>query len=316
LFEALPDTPQSLGDIVGRSFRWFRKEMGPIFRIFIWPTLISTAALTFLIRFFRHWSFAQIFSLSGEVDINAYLLSAGLVLLLICVVAMAQWEISIRALALLRTALGMDSDYHAAVLIARQRKWATLLLYNLAVILPSALLLFWGAVVVTFLLLAQASPAWPYLSLIVFSFVGFVLTVSLSCCWLFTSIAFSVLAGENPTLKTLFPRTVELTLRYLWRGGSFVVLLVICQCILMLALELPMIVAYVVAHLCTPGSSVHQAAVETPVYLQVFGCAWDTVTNIIWLGVAVIANALYYHDLRIRMDGQDILASLANMSTG
>jgi len=288
----------------------FRNQLGAIVRILIWPTLISTGCVNGLRLCLGHWASMH------TLDLTVFALHAGMAVALICGLVLAQWEMSIRGLALVRIALSLDVNYSQSYSMAKKRKWAAFLLYNLWCVLPTAVILFWLGAAFGFFVLARAQPVLSLFLTVVYCLDGFLLTVTVSWCLLFTSLAFAVLACENLGLRKVLSRSIELTVRYLWRGGSFHVLLIICQAATMLAIDLPLIATHAVhvVYLYSNGLSPHRLAYETPAYIQILACASNAVASIVLVGVAMLADALYYHDLRIRMDGHDILIALARMS--
>lgn len=222
--------------------------------------------------------------------------------------AVAQWELSIRSVTIVRVVLNLDQTYKSAIVYARRRQWAAMLLYSVAAIAPFIVLIFWGAISIFFAAISRYLPFSQVLSFIFFAIVGLAFTCTLSWSLLSTALAFTVLAGEDESLSSICIRTFELMKNYMWRGGSFVVLLGLTMFAVTGALDLPVLIA-----------SLFDAwrngvnAYDTPLHMEVLSTFVDSVINIFLLGVAPVANALYYNDLRMRVEGRDILTRLEQL---
>lgn len=251
----------------------------------------------------QHWATLE------HLNSQAILFHVLAMLVCVCGLALAQWELSIRSVALVRFSLGSQSTYLLTYTYARRRKWAAVLIYNAAAISPVIVLVFWSALAGLFVYTAHGRPVWQALSPVFFFFDGLALT--LTVCWslLFSALSFSVLSCEDVPLKVVFKRTYELCVRYLWRGGSYMVLLSITLFAFTLAVDLPLMTVSLVDS-WQHGFSAERATYNAPIYLQVMGVIWDTVINILLVGIALVADGFYYNDLRLRMEGRDLLSRL------
>ncbi len=101
----------------------------------------------------------------------------------------------------------------------------------------------------------------------------------------------------------------------MWRGGSFVVLLGVTLFVVTGALDLPLLLA----SLFDAWRNNFASDYDMPWYLEAFSAVVDCTINTVLLGVVPIANALYYNDLRLRVEGRDMilrLEKLENLSSG
>jgi hypothetical protein len=96
---------------------------------------------------------------------------------------------------------------------------------------------------------------------------------------------------------------------YLWRGGSFVVLLTFTLFAVTGALDLPLLVI----SLFDAWRNNLASDFDPPMYLEILSAFVDGIVNIVLLSVAPIANALYYNDLLLRMEGRDIVMRLEKL---
>lgn len=305
MFEAPPERTLSLGDIVGLSFKMFRERFRLFFSIFIWPSLICSLAIVGM-----KWCFV-LFTEVKTYDVGLFMtyLSGGVICLIVMI--LAQWKMMLRSLSIVRMVLLAPLAMKDAAAYSSNRKWATLLVYNLGVFAPFLVLVFWGAVAVFVLLLNTHKTISGLLCGLFLGVDGLLMTIT--ACWtvLFTSIAFCVLAAENESIGGIFRRTSKLAFPYLWRGGSFVCLLGLSLLVVAVSLELPVIILSTVDSLQRGGQHM---TYRLPVHLEVLAVISDTLVNMILLSVAVIADALYYNDLRLRLEGLDILKQLDRMS--
>ncbi len=235
-------------------------------------------------------------------------------LLVLCfaTLAVAQCGLSIRSVAIVRLALGVDTDYKLASAYARRRIWGAVLIYNVAILLPLLVLLFWTILSIGFVYFFSHAPGVQILSFVFFAIVGMLSTCTV--CWtlLYSALAFTVLACEDLKLGAVWKRTYDLTSRYLWRGGSFMVLLGVTLFAVTLAIDSPLLV---ISLLDAWRNNFSPALVtyKVPIYLQIMSAVWDSIINILLLGVALIADGLYYNDLCLRLEGRDILSRLADL---
>jgi hypothetical protein len=309
LFQAPPDIPLSLGDLVGRSFRTFREQFRFIVTTLLWPTILSTVSIAGIRWCLAHWLSTQLHDLQSVI---LHILALVLSLTMLCV---AQWELALRSVAILRVVLGLDSDYAAANFYARRRKWVAVLVYNVAIFLPIIVLTFWTALSVLFVVNLSHQPFSQITSLVFFSLVGLASTCTL--CWtlLCSALSFTILACEDLKFADVCVRTFELMRIYLWRGGSFIILLTLTLMAVTMALDLPMLAfsLFDAWRNNFSATDMQTYADKLPVYVLIMSGVWDSVINLVLLGVALIANGFYYQDLCLRLEGRDIQTRLEKL---
>lgn len=302
MYHAPPDIPLSLGDLIGISFRVFREQFRFIWSAIAWPTILATLGVGGMRWSILHWLSTHSFD---SASIILHLL--GLILCL-CMLTVAQWELSIRSVTIVRVVLGLDDSYKSAILYARRRQWAAMLLYSVAAIAPFIVMIFWGVLSIFFVAISRYLPFSQVLSFVFFAIVGLAFTCTLSWSLLSTALAFTILACEDKNLKSICIRTYDLMKSYMWRSGSFVVLLGMTMFAVTGALDLPVLIASMF-DAWRNGVTTY----DTPLYMEVLSTFVDSVINIFLLGVAPVANALYYNDLRMRVEGRDILLRLERL---
>ncbi len=303
LYHAPPDIPLSLGDLVGRSFRVFREQFRFVTSTIIWPTLLATLSISGM-----RWCILHFLS-SHSYDFQSIILHLVAILLCLSMLAVAQWELAIRSVCIVRVVLGLSEDYKSANTYARRRKWAAVLLYTIAAIAPLIVILFWTALSVGFVVVSNHLPFAQVISFFYFAIVGLAFTCTVSWSLLGSALAFTIVSSEDEKLKTVWQRTYELMRNYMWRGGSFVVLLGVTLFVVTGALDLPLLLA----SLFDAWRNSFAADYDMPWYLEALSALVDCIINTLLLSVVPIANALYYNDLRLRVEGCDIIVRLEKL---
>lgn len=244
-------------------------------------------------------------------DPSFTMLTGGGIILCIALLIYGQWLFTLRSLALARMAVFGGISFEDAYKYAWKHKWTAFGLYNAGVLIPLVVLIFWCAVAVGSLFFASAIQGMLLVlsGLILFA-IGLGMTLTLAWSILYTSLAFTVLAAEDVSLARLLKRARDLAVPYLWRGGSFVCLLAICLVCVTIALEVPMVVAAII-EVFVRGTPKAQDVYRMPIELQILGTACDTLVSIVVVAVAVQCDALYYNDLRLRLEGSDLLKKLS-----
>jgi hypothetical protein len=308
LFEALPENPQTLGDLVGRGIRIFRSRAGFLFSILLWPSILTCAGMTMCRLVFVHW--VNLHTMSVPI----FVLHATFVFAGICIFTYAQWELMLRGLAILRLTVG-DCDHYVEAYNYSKKRWlAALLIYSLTVLLPLLVLLFWSILAAGIMYAGRQYHLFPYLTILPFALIGLLSTTTLAWSFLVGSMMLCVLACEDIPVMQVITRGEQLSLSHLWRGGSFVCLLAIVLLLISLAIDMPLIVISVFDMSANSGPQ-QAMAFQLPLYLEVITAVWEGLLNIVVFSIALIADGLYYRDVRLRLDGLDITARLSRLAT-
>lgn len=242
-------------------------------------------------------------------ELQSIILHLVAILLCLCMLAVAQWELAIRSVSIVRVVLGLSEDYKSANAYARRRKWAAVLLYTIAAVAPLLVMLFWTALSVGFVFVTNHWPFVQVLSFFYFAIMGLAATCTVSWSLLGSALSFTIVSSEDEKLNIVWQRTYELMRNYMWRGGSFVVLLCVTLFVVTGALDLPLLLA----SLFDAWRNNFSADYDMPWYLEMLSAAVDCIINTLLLGVVPIANALYYNDLRLRVEGRDIILRLQKL---
>lgn len=234
------------------------------------------------------------------------------VLVFVVLAMWGQFVLAVRSVAVIRVALGFNESYPKALEHANRMKWRIFWFYNLAVIIPFFVVGFWLTMsAATCLLFSGVLSGALFLLYPSLAIEGGSLTFSFAWSVLWTSLAYCILACEDLKMRQIFAKTNEMTRRYLWRGGSFVCLLCIALILVCVCLALPVL-----------GLLVFEAKIGGPGAVSAFTfikelceAVWFCMINILLMSVAFVAEGLYYRDVRLRMEGLDILKGLDDLES-
>ncbi len=229
------------------------------------------------------------------------------VLIFIILAMWGQFVLAVRSVAVIRFALGFSASYEEALKQAKRIRWTIFWVYNVAVLVPFLVVGFFVLLsVVTSLLFVGPLKNVYVLLYPALAIEGGSLTFCFAWSVLWTSLAYCILACENLTMQKIIAKTNEMTKRYLWRGGSFVCLLCITLLLVSVCLALPVLgLAVFEARVGGPGGASLLTLIK-----EVAEAVWFCMINILLMGVAFVAEGLYYRDVRLRMEGLDILENL------
>jgi hypothetical protein len=307
LFDAPPDRPQSVGDLIGRAFRIYRRHIPLFFKVLLGPTLASAVGAVGL-----QWAVSYGIAMGTSwLPVTASVLSMSLILLI-----WAKWVLTLRQLAFVRITAGFADTYESAYSFISQRKWIILGQYLLAFITSIVLFGLWGALIaVVYFLPRMGLPS------MVISLVGILLGItgmvaSLCTIMLIGLLVFCVVACENETFGGSITRGFLLAFNDFGRTCSFVLLLFTAVTAISYPLSLPVVALSL-------GDVVHQGlnspnlaqSYNVPMYLLIISQLWESVVNMLLWPVIFLAYGLFYYDLRQRQEGLDIIRSLDELES-
>ena len=113
-------------------------------------------------------------------ELHAIILHLVAIVLCLCMLAVAQWELAIRSVSIVRIVLGLDETYQSANVYARRRKWSAVLVYSVTAILPLLVMLFWTALTIGFVAVSSRLPFGQVISFFFFAIVGLAFTCTVS----------------------------------------------------------------------------------------------------------------------------------------
>jgi hypothetical protein len=169
-----------------------------------------------------------------------------------------------------------------------------------------------GLSVVGMLILPNKEP-WHFLAGgFFFGLIGFGLTVSIALTSLYGSLLVSVTALEPLKMKQCLLRTWEFVRARPLRGGSFTCLIVIAVTALCVAIAAPLDILTVFE--AFTRAKMHLMT-ESPIYLQILQTFVDMILNIVSFAIMTTGYGLFYRDLRLRLEGDDLVKRLRSIES-
>lgn len=303
MFDCPPAKPQSVGDLIGRSFRLYRSHLSLLFRILIGPTTVAACG-ALGVQFFLS---KLMESTAARTDVLPY----AVIGISFIVVLIAKWILTIRQLALVRMAAGFDSNYATAHTWLNKRKWRVLLLAS-AIFGATVLVVgVWTIELVLATQLLKGNTAETLLASAGLLLAPIGTAFSILLIMLLSFITFSAFACEDQRLSTIINRGFSLAFGDFWRTVAFGLLLYATVVFTTIPLSLPLVAASafdMYQHSLT--SSADYDGYQMPLHLMVVSHVWEALINMLLWPVAFMAFGLFYHDLRLRQEGLDIRKEL------
>lgn len=301
MFDSPPQQPQSIGDLIGRAFRVYRRQLSFFLKAQIGPSIGATIG-----RIILQYGVSTVMEIKSP-----HSMATGFVLgifgFLILLVSM--WLLLLRELAFARAVCGFSPDYNRAFQIVDQKKWLILGVAAVNFVLAVGVVIFW------LLELALSAVFWQ--SAVVVSIAGFVvgavgIVISLLSVHVVAYIVFICSACEQKQrFGSLVERGFKLVTHDFFRALVFSILLIITVSLITYPLSLPVVLLSLFEffrHGITSDAA--SAPVKMPMYFLVFSEVWESmVTMLIW-PVTFMSYGLLYNDLRIRQEGLDVVRSL------
>ncbi|MCC7528535.1 MAG: hypothetical protein IT342_08435 [Candidatus Melainabacteria bacterium] len=310
LFDPPPQQLQSVGDLIGRAVRLYRKNIKLFFHVLIWPTVFLTAA-----KVAFHWGVTNFSLRFDQKDWTLMGISAFVALIGILGLISVGFYLTLKQLAFIRLVDGYDSTYNNANAYVMRRKWkivGLILLSYLFIIGTSILWLVAMSVCMAFFK-ANTASTYPLFAGIVFSLIGFLVTITITSIALY--LAFGVGACEDLPIVGLFKRSLSLLFQDFWRAGYFCTLLFIALMAVQYPLSLPIVLVSIFEFMrqgmttdfvTDPG--------KMPFYFTLVNQAWESIISMVTWPISFMATGLFYYDLRMRKEGIDLLRQLDSIS--
>lgn len=309
MFDPPPQQLQSVGDLIGRAVRLYRKNYKLFFHVLLWPTVFLTAG-----KVAFHWGLVNITSNAdmkdwSQIGIGVVVSSIGMLALLI-----VSFVLQLKQLAFIRLFTGVSKTYEHANSIIMQKKWRILGMTALSYFALFAIFIFWISEISISLAFSKGGNALAVFPIIgiVFGITGFAFTLtSLVICMY---IAMGVFANENITWK-IFSRIATLFFSNFWRSIFFFGLLSVTVIVLSYPLSLPL-VSLSLFEFIRQGLTTEFLTNpnKMPLYFTLLNQVWESVISMITWPVVFIATGLFYYDTCMRSDGIDLLDRLQEIA--
>lgn len=305
-FEPPPQQLQSVGDLIGRAVRIYRKNYKLIFHVLMWPTIFMTAS-----KVAFHWGVTNLSIRMDHKDWSAIGLAGLVATIGMLSLIGVGFFLQLRQLSFIRMVTGFASSYKEAQDYVMHRKWKIFGLIALAYMSIMFSVFFWAVVISVCAAFFKSNSPTTY-ALAAGMFLGFVamlISSSIACVALYFS--FAVGACEDLSVGALFGRTFSLVFQDFWRASYFCLLLFIALIVISYPLSLPLVLISIfeflrqgmtTEFLTDPG--------KMPFYYTLFNQTWESIVSIITWPISFIAIGLFYYDLRMRKEGIDLVRRL------
>ena len=303
-----PQNPQTLADIVGLSVRMVRENALLMLRVLLLPSIASCACISISRLISAHWLKAP------SADLAYTFQHIGALVLLLLIFSYAQWDLMIRGMALMRFCVGYANSYKEALAYTNRRLPALALIYSRAALLPVAVLIAGLGIGLYAFLFSQ----YAQILLTPCIVIGVLLSLSFIAAIVWSvlngSLLLSVLACEDVSIRQIIQRSEYLSQTSFWRGGTFICFMGLVLVILSVALNVPLLVVIAFDQAFSTIAKTHNlVTLELPVYFEILTACWWGILNLILLAVALIADVLFYQDVRVRQEGIDISERLTRL---
>lgn len=307
IFEPPPQQLQSVGDLIGRSIRLYRKNIKLFFHVLLWPTVFLTAA-----KVAFHWGVTNLSLRADQKDWTMMGVSAMVTLIGILGLTVTALYLQLRQLSFIRLVTGFADNYKEAYEYISQRKWKILSVIFIAYMAIFFSAAFWGVVMTLCMAFFKANTATTYVLLggMVVGLIGLLISVTIACIALY--FAFAVGACEDLSVGGLCSRTIALVFQDFWRAGYFCTLLFIALMVISYPLSLPLLLLSMFEFirqgmspdfLTDPG--------KMPFYYTLCNQTWESIVSIITWPISFMATGLFYYDLRMRKEGIDLVRQIS-----
>lgn len=307
IFEPPPQQLQSVGDLIGRSIRLYRKNIKLFFHVLLWPTVFLTAA-----KVAFHWGVTNLSLRADQKDWTMMGVSAMVTLIGILGLTITALYLQLRQLSFIRLVTGFADNYKEAYEYISRRKWKILSVIFIAYMAIFFSAAFWGVVMSLCMAFFKANTATTYVLLggMVVGLIGLLVSVTIACIALY--FAFAVGACEDLSVGGLCSRTIALVFQDFWRAGYFCTLLFIALMVISYPLSLPLLLLSMFEFirqgmspdfLTDPG--------KMPFYYTLCNQTWESIVSIITWPISFMATGLFYYDLRMRKEGIDLVRQIS-----
>ncbi|MBX9695393.1 MAG: hypothetical protein K2Z81_23615 [Cyanobacteria bacterium] len=304
----------SIGDSISLAIRNCRKDVRFLIKQLWWPSVIELIGkVLFMLASQKALEVSHY--ATPQLDILFQIM--GLFLLGILFAAPAEVWMTVRQLAYVRMLVLNLDDYEKAAAQVHNKFWAVIvyvILFYLEIFIWVFLNGFVMAVIMTVLGFVTAPPA---VNVIVLLGIVAFFFVSLFLLFMPLSLVFAVLACEDQGIFDTLGKATSLTFKKLPRVFAFSIVLLLVFLAVHFALTSVVQVIYFIEYMRAGVYSGQRMAAEVqlPLYAQVIGCAWQSITNMFSMPMLFVSSGFFYYSLRTREEGLDLLSGVNALRT-
>ena len=297
------DQPQGLLDLIGMSFRLWRRNFGFIVRVLIWPSIILMIGNTGL-----QCCFTYIQSFAHDIPKGILLFVASLVFLIVGAI-----RLGVVLLALLRITNGFAIDWPAAMAYAWKRISWLVGLCTLTSLMSILVMGVWFFLFGISIAIAQTGPAGQVAAICAMLISGLGFTVTIILLSLYWCLLMPILACEDTTFFGVLGRSFQMLVRHFLRvlGFGCVIYMVMIAAAVPVSLPVALASAGDIAYRQITTGSYGDGSPS--LFVVIFAQFWETLTQMVLRPVTTFAFGLLYLDLRHRADGLDLRRRLRQL---
>lgn len=301
--ELLPNQTLSLGDLVGLAFRLMRSHWREIVRSMLLPSILCSLGSNL-----SYYSFAGWVKVAAEskLAVGPFATHMSLCFCGILLWLYAAWRLFFCSRVLARRIYCGYGDSAQADRELKPKRWTLFGVYNLTIVPVSVVLLFWLLLALAcFGLVPKQEPAKFWVGGVIYAIIGFWFTVSIAMTSLYGALVESACVIDLRSVGAALKRGWYLFGLRSLRGGSYECLKWFTLILLGFAIETPAIVASTIAEIVDKS--------HTPPALIAFNAIFDVILNMVYASFAAVANMLFYRDLKLRLEGVDLVERLESI---
>jgi len=279
-----------------------------------WSALIIPAVGTAVGSNGAYYAFDHWVSIASKsmLAVGPFAMHMAMVLLGIIIWFVGVWEPITRASAIMRLILGLDQDYASAAKWIKSRSRSIFGAYNIIILPPLISLLLWTFVAFLFVsFIPIAQPQRLIVGSLGFGMIGFGLTVSISLSALFGALLLSIIASEGLPFGACLNRAFYFFKLRMLRGGSFICLMTMSLLLVFIACYSPVIILALVEQFTHADLGLQNRSVP----IMFLEALLDTTFNVISFGIGFTGYGLFYRDLRLRLEGHDLLTKIEKLNS-
>ncbi|MDX2106022.1 MAG: hypothetical protein SFY67_06430 [Candidatus Melainabacteria bacterium] len=236
----------------------------------------------------------------------------GLMVLLFCVASLialgARWFLYLRQLAIVRIVNGLSTELFDSLKVVMKRQGALLAVGFIVCLLIIGISIACGLTVVTSAFLFRKGSALAFVPIIIVYASFFSWLVAMCFVYTATFLVSCAAVCEKIPISQVISKGLSLSIRAFRRTllGGFLITVAIV--ILGPPLYLPVIVFCAVDAFRIGYDA---AGANIPLHWQILWSAWESIVDMVVWPVCFIFYGLYYADMKVRQEGQDMVDELA-----
>jgi hypothetical protein len=310
MYTSLPEQPQGIWDLTGLGFRFWRRNMGPILRFLLMPSILVT-----ILSVSFQWVLSYgVTAVTHSKDLATGLALFGAFTLDFFLWLLAWWWLGLRLMALVRLSLGFASGLEEAQAHMMQRKWSVAGLYTSLLVAVLGISMFWLVVMVSGMVFTGAARG--IAMLVTLNIGGWGLLITIVLYILISNLGYCLMACEDLTVWAALSKSMAILSKHFWRTLGFGLAFLLVFSVVSMPMSLPVAALTIldyVQHGVFSGDPAAASAYNPPLHLMIITTSWESLMGMLLRPLTVCAWGYFYYDLRMRTEGLDLKRRLAEI---